>query len=451
MVRYQSNQSITKQTKQKQLLSTKSLSLKIHTVLRTKSSTMLKTDMHHTNANTKTKLRQKRKLIVYRKDGNFYIDHSAAYALGLTNVRAIMTKNPHLIELGIETLYRLQNDKYIEIEYQELNKDKETKREKSNLLEVLDELEQGRYGIGIHGIDKGSREEKQGIADSISSQGLNINNRSKTILSTLISLGTNECIQRISQEIIGYKFGNGIKTNVIIAVPLYIQNESGEKIFLGFPDQNARTAGQQYDEHCILDRICSRMKKIPSQFVLGYYCENQDGKEEFIKNGQHYSNLTPEDKENLFTEISLNMDDISRNYNELIDSGNIERLSQIKGKMQQLGWNSSLIDDAITLAQKYKEQVISQSAGKRNTRQIILDTNEQRNKFLSQQRKNVRRVILDNSPKNEILSNSTKSKKTRRILLDACAETKLSDIAIAKETLRKGLEEQEKNYKGKEV
>ena len=450
MVRYQSNQSIRKQIEQKQLLSTKSPSLRTNTVLRTRSQTTLKTNMRQQNANTKTKLRQKRKLLIYKKDGKFYIDNSAAYALKLTNVRAIMTENPHLIEIGIETLYRFQNDSDIEIVYQELNKDKEIKTEKYDLTETLDGLEEGEYGIGIHGIDKGCREEKQGIADSICNEGLNINNNSKTILSTSISLGTNENMQKISQEISGYKFGNGVKANVIIAVPLYIQNQDGEKIFLGFPDENKKTAGQQYDEHCILDRICSKMKKIPPQFILGYYFENQDGTESFIRNGQHYSSLTLEDRENLFTELYSNMDDISRKYNELIASGNIGYLGQIRERMQQLGCNTSLIDNALTLAQKYKGQSISQDVRKRNTRQIILNTNEQSDNSSSSQRKNVRRVILDHSSPDESLSDSTKSKRTRKILLDACKETKLSDIDIAKETLREGLEEPEKDYKGKE-
>ena len=145
------------------------------------------------------------------------------------------------------------------------------------------------------------------------------------------------------------------------------------------------------------------------------------------------------------------MDDSSRNYNELIASGNIGQLSQIKERMQQLGWNSSLIDNALTLAKKYKGKEISQDIGKRSTRQIILNTNEQSDNSSIQQKKNVRRVLLENSTQNESLSNPTKSRRTRRILLDACAETKLSDIAIAKETLREGLEEPEKEYKGKEV
>lgn len=445
MGRYQSNQKIMKQIKQGQLLSTRSPSL------RTRSETILKLDMTHTDKTTKTKSRIKRKLMVYRKDGKFYIDNSAAYALKLTNVRAIMTGNQHLIEIGIETLRRFQIDEDIEIEYQELNKDKESETKKSDLAEIFDGLEQGKYGIGIHGIDKGSKEEKQDVADSISNQGLNINNNSKTILSTAISLGTNDDMQRIRQEISGYKFGNGAKANVIIAVPLYIQNQDGEMIFLGFPDENKMTAGQQYDEHCVFDRICSKMKKIPPQFILGYYFENQDGIESFIRNGQHYSSLTPEDRENLFTELSSNMDDISRNYNELIASGNIEQLGQIKKRMQQLGWNSSLIDNALTLAQKYKEQAIPQDVRKRNTRQISFNTGGQSGKPLGTQRKNVRRVILDHGLPAGNSFDLRENERKRRILLNACETTSLSDIVIAEATLREGLGQQKKDNEGKEV
>ena len=452
MVRYKSKQKMEEKIKKGQLSSTRSSSLRTDTVLRTKSKTELKMNTTHTNQTTKTNLRLKSKLMVYKKDGKFYIDNSAAYALNLTNVRAMMTENPYLIEIGTETLYRVQNNEDIEIEYQELDKDdKEIKKQKNDLSEILDGLEQGEYGVGIHGIDKGSREEKQGIADSISNEGLNINNNSKTILSTSISLGTNEDMQRISREISGYQFGNGTKANIIIAVPLYIQNESGETIFLGFPDENKRTAGQQYDEHCILDKICSKMKKIPPQFILGYYYENQDGSESFIKNGQHYSNLSIEDREALFTEISSNMDDISRKYNELIASGNIGQLTQMKERMQQLGWNSSLIDNALILAQKYKGKEIFQDVGKRNKSQIILNTNDQSNNSSIQPKKNVRRVRLENSTQNEGLSNSTKSIRTRRVLRDVFAKTKLSDMSSAKETLREGLEEPEKDYEGKEL
>lgn len=48
-----------------------------------------------------------------------------------------------------------------------------------------------------------------------------------------------------------------------------------------------------------------------------------------------------------------------------------------------------------------------------------------------------------------IKSDTRKSK--RRILLDAYQDVKLSDLSHAKETLREGIEQPEKNYEGKEI
>lgn len=424
---------------------------------------------------TKLIMRTKRKLRVYRRDGKFYIDHSAAYALGLTNVRSIMTEKAHLIEIGIETLHRFQSNKDIEIIYQELDKEQKSKTKQSNLEDTLGKLEQGEYGIGIHGIDKGNREEKQSIAESINSQGLDLNNNSKTILSTAISLGVNEDSEKIRQEIVGYKFGEGTKANVIVAVPSYVQNEEGEKIFLGFPEKNRRTAGQQYEEHCIFDRICSKLRKIPPQFILGYYCEEQDGSQSFIKNEQHYSDLPPKEKEKLFKELSANMDDISKNFNELISSRNMEQLHRMKEQMKQEGWKSYMVDNAITLAQRYKKQPIRRE--NTTTRKILeidnsVTTNEKieltRRPKIRINRKNTnkpshnvneeqelrksQRRILTNIPNNPIKSELPKSK--RRLLSSLCKEIKSSDLHDARRTLEEGrLEEQNKNEneKGNEI
>lgn len=441
---------------------------------------------------TKLIMRTKRKLLVYRRDGKFYIDHSAAYALGLTNVRSIMTEKAHLIEIGIETLHRFQSNKDIEIIYQELDKEQKSKTKQSNLEDTLGKLEQGEYGIGIHGIDKGNREEKQSIAESINSQGLDLNNNSKTILSTAISLGVNEDSEKIRQEIVGYKFGEGTKANVIVAVPSYVQNEEEEKIFLGFPEKNRRTAGQQYEEHCIFDRICSKLRKIPPQFILGYYCEEQDGSQSFIKNEQHYSDLPPKEKEKLFKELSANMDDISKNFNELISSRNMEQLHRMKEQMEQEGWKSYMVDNAITLAKSYKEQPIRRentttrkileniddsvtpnekieltSRPKiripktkefaeptiKSSRRIRTNTNEPSHNVNEEEksRKSQRR-ILTNIPNNPIKSELPKSK--RRLLSSLCKEIKSSDLHDARRTLEEGrLEEQNKNEneKGNEI
>ena len=164
-----------------------------------------------------------------------------------------------------------------------------------------------------------------------------------------------------------------------------IQNGKGEKIFLGFPERNLKTAGQQYAEHCILDRICSKTKKIPSQFILGYYGQNADGSEFFIKNNQHYSTLNTEAREALFNECAANMDDSSKMFNDLIANRNIERLRELKQRMENMGWESFIMDNAIALVQKQQEQKLS------NPRRIIITTPGESIEPVSNQ--NVRQVF----------------------------------------------------------
>ena len=407
MARYQYRQKNEEKLKNHSLSSGNNTStLKLNTKLRSKTQTVLKTKNTATKDKTRTASKLKRKLLVYKKDGKFYIDHSAAYALKLTNVRAIMLNNPKLFEISLQFLNKIQNDKDIEIEYKEVNKEKEVDSNEGNLKETLEDLDQGEYGIGVHGIDQGSIEEKQRKALNISDEGLNIGSNSKTILSTAISLGINEESQELSQDITNYKFGNGANMKVIIAAPLCIQNENGEKIFLGFPEENKRTAGQQYEEHCILDRICGKLNKVPPEFILGYYRENPDGSESFIKNLKHYSNLSQESKEDLYRELSLSMDDISKDINKLIADGNIEQLSRMQQRMQERNMSTYMIDNAMMLAQKDKEQEKTQSS---------------------------------------------RVNGKRKILLDSYREVKSSDLTSAKETLREGIEEKERNNEGKEI
>lgn len=431
MVRYKSNQNFKNELKKNQFNSARIPELRTNAVLRTKIQTILKTNMAFSTNIYQTKVRLKKKIVVYKKDNKFYIENSTAYALKLKNVRAIMIENSHLVELGLETLNRLKNREDIEIEYQEINAERDRGLRKGELGDTLEKLGNGEveYGIGIHGIDKGSNEERRIRASSICREGLNINNNSKTILSTSISLGINEAFNQINQDIKEYNFGNGTKVNVVIAVPIYIQNQRGEKIFLGFPDKNNITSGQQYEEHCILDRICAKLNRIPSEFILGYYSDESNNRGNFVENLKHYSNITGEEKENFYKEVSLNMDDISKSYNELITSGNIEKLSEMREKMKQLALNSNMVDNAIMLVQKYKQQMDAK------------DVKE----------KKVRQVILEEVQKDKVLSDSTKTSKTRRILLNLCAEAKLSDLSNAKEILQEGTRIQEENYKGKEV
>lgn len=114
-----------------------------------------------------------------------------------------------------------------------------------------------------------------------------------------------------------------------------------------------------------------------------------------------------------------------------------------------------MVDNAITLAQKYKEEIRAKNP---RIRQVILDKGEENDKESNDPvlAKNLRtrQVIIDRDKQNDNQSNQvvqTKSQRRRKILLDACTETKLSDISTAKKILKEGLEKQEKEYKGEEL
>ena len=78
------------------------------------------------NIQLQTKVRQKKKIVIYIIENKYYVDHSTAYALGMVNTRAIMLEKPKLIEINYDTHNILKNNKEFEIEYivQKLEKPK---------------------------------------------------------------------------------------------------------------------------------------------------------------------------------------------------------------------------------------------------------------------------------------------------------------------------------------
>lgn len=88
----------------------------------------------------KTKLKQKSIIKIYVDENKYYIEHSAAYALGLVKTRAIMLDNQRLIEISSEIHNKLKDDDSIEIEYirrekkQPFNENKN--QNKNNVLSI---------------------------------------------------------------------------------------------------------------------------------------------------------------------------------------------------------------------------------------------------------------------------------------------------------------------------
>lgn len=69
-----------------------------------------------------TKLKQKKIIKIYVDENKYYIEHSAAYALGLIKTRAIMLDKSKMIELPDSIHNKIKNKDDIDIEYIKIEK-----------------------------------------------------------------------------------------------------------------------------------------------------------------------------------------------------------------------------------------------------------------------------------------------------------------------------------------
>lgn len=81
------------------------------------ASTVLDINYKQNSNGLQTKLHQKKKIVVYLKEQKYFVEHSAAFALGIINTRAIMLDKPKLIEISYDTHNKLSGNGEIEIEY----------------------------------------------------------------------------------------------------------------------------------------------------------------------------------------------------------------------------------------------------------------------------------------------------------------------------------------------
>ena len=313
------------------------------------------------------KLASKKILEVYTQNDKLFISNSSAYSLNLINVRAIMSTSPQFIEITPEILANL-NQKDFVFEYIQLNED-EIFQKNDNLLLTLQNL-QNNYGVAVHNIITGNLNNKLEIATNITSEGLRLNPAFKTILGSTISVGINFDAQNTMEDIINYNLGNSpTPCKIIVASPL-ILNNGNSQLCLGFPEKNLKTAGQQYNEHCILDAICNNLHCIPKEFILGYYYTNENNQSYFIKNNSHFSTMNT-DEQNLFIDNLTNIikGTYFENINHYINTSNIDALNEMGNKLFELGLDTTLIQNSIDLI--YKTQQIFDT--KSNLREISLN------------------------------------------------------------------------------
>lgn len=72
-----------------------------------------------------TVLRQKKQLTIYIEDNKYFVEHAAAYALGIVNTRSIMLENPKMVEISYEVHAKLSNNDELEIQYVNVVREKQ--------------------------------------------------------------------------------------------------------------------------------------------------------------------------------------------------------------------------------------------------------------------------------------------------------------------------------------
>ncbi len=302
-------------------------------------------------------------------------------------------------------------------------------------------MENQNYGIGLHSLHKGDRED---ILNSIMENGLEIDERKK-ILSTVSSFGTHTKISQeyLKQQMMQYSYGKqeNTKQNVIVLVPSTISNSHGEQIYLGFPPYDIECHGNDFRTSCVLDTICAGKEskgKIPPEFILGYYISSDDGVN-FIKNPNYFKFLSEKQKDVIFRNIESRLQGKYKKISDAVISEDVQTLEEMS-KSEQL-----------EIAEKIKNE----------TRRNILERGVNRQLAETLSRSSVQ-IKQDDSAtqalgfvereidKEQQVIQPIRNKK-RKILLDAYQDVKLSDLTVAKATLREGIEQPQKNHEGKEI
>lgn len=276
-----------------------------------------------------------------------------------------------------------------------------------------------KMGLGIHAVRKekikGKSEDE--ILKEICDSGLDIN-KGSSVLATVSSLGVSSELKNHQIEAIkNYRLGSERAENgVIVLVPTILEG-NGEKLYVGFPGMDTNAVGNNHKTTCILDQLCcgeNEYGRFPKEFILGYFKE-ENGERIFKKNINHFCEMKDEEKGNFIKSFSDRLTEQQKQISEAVITSDMKKLEQLS--VEICGNKDGVL----------KENTVIQNA--------ILYLNRD----IGQNEQNDDNMKID------------KRKTKRRILLDAYQNVKLSDLSDAKETLREGIEQPEKNYKGKEV
>lgn len=331
-----------------------------------------------------------------------------------------------------------------EVSNQDDNREKYTVQ-KDSAEEMFDYInsimEDKTYGIGLHSTQG---ENIDNILNSIMKNGLEIEERKK-ILSTVSSFGTHTKISQeyLKQQMMQYSYGNQGKTkqNVIVLVPSIISNSQGKQIYLGFPPYDIECYGNDFRTSCVLDAICTGEEskgKIPPEFILGYFTSSNEGIS-FVKNPKYFKLLSEEQINKFFGDIEGRLQGKYKEISNAVISEDVQKLEEMSGKEQ------------LEIAEKIRNGTRSNILERGLNRQLAetLSRNSVQIKQDDSATQALRYVERKRDKEQPIIQLTGKKKK--KILLDLYQNVKESDLIKAKETLREGIEQPEKDYQGKEI
>lgn len=145
----------------------------------------------------------------------------------------------------------------------------------ADLMRRLDQYK--GFGIGLHGV--GTERTKlatvEDTLDAIMQNGLKLGSGYGSINGNVFSAGVvGKNDDEISRKLTDYAWGSGKQTNVIVAYPAVIENQYGEKLYLGFTES---PKGYDQDTKCsMMDVACAELGYIPKEFILGYYIDSDN-------------------------------------------------------------------------------------------------------------------------------------------------------------------------------
>ncbi len=174
--------------------------------------------------------------------------------------------------------------------------------------------------INIFPIEGSNEVSKEKIASDILTNGIKLNHKKK-ISEVINPKGLVKDISSIESTIKKTSFysENDI-CNVIIGTPQVVKLKDKE-YYIGYPRDNQtgyKNATNQKNYDCFLTDYLENTSEISKEMIIGYYYQDEDGKNYFKKNDKYYKLLNKTDKETFFNNIISKMDNkITKDINKI--------------------------------------------------------------------------------------------------------------------------------------